>query len=197
MHSQKLGWLLLSPTILILGLFGIFPFIYVVWVSFHQWNPFAANPQMVFNWASNYRSLVFDQQFLASLGITIAFVFFAVVSELVLGYVLAGVLLCLPVITIPWAIAAFRIAAYALWPFGRTIVPKPSAGVGSFLGNVIWFVLAGWWLAIAHVLSAIALAITIIGIPLALADLKLIPISLAPLGKDIVSTRRGEFDRYA
>jgi uncharacterized membrane protein YccF (DUF307 family) len=114
---------------------------------------------------------------------------------LFLGYVLAGVLLCLPIITIPWAIASFRIAGYALWPFGRTIVAKESAGVGSFVGNVIWLVLAGWWLAIAHLVSAVALAITIIGIPLALADLKLIPISLAPLGKDVVPTRRGELDR--
>jgi uncharacterized membrane protein YccF (DUF307 family) len=114
---------------------------------------------------------------------------------LFLGYLLAGVLLCIPIITIPWAIASFRIAVYALWPFGRTVVAKPSAGVGSFLGNVVWFVLAGWWLALAHVVSAVALAITIIGIPLALADLKLIPISLAPLGKDIVPTRSGEFDR--
>jgi uncharacterized membrane protein YccF (DUF307 family) len=92
---------------------------------------------------------------------------------LFLGYVLAGVLLCIPIITIPWAIASFRIAAYALWPFGRTVVAKPSAGVGSFIGNVIWFVLAGWWLAIAHIVSAVALAITIIGIPLALAVLLL------------------------
>lgn len=116
---------------------------------------------------------------------------------LFLAYVLAGLLLCIPIITIPWAIASFRIAAFALWPFGRTIVSKQSAGVGSFLGNVIWFVLAGWWLAIAHVVSAVALAITVIGIPLALADLKLVPISLAPLGKDIVPTRRGEFDRVS
>jgi uncharacterized membrane protein YccF (DUF307 family) len=115
---------------------------------------------------------------------------------LFLGYVLAGVLLCIPIITIPWAVASFRIAAFALWPFGRTIVPKPSAGVGSFLGNVIWFLLAGWWLTLAHIVSAVALAVTIIGIPLALADLKLIPISLAPLGKDIVPTNQGEFDRY-
>ncbi|MBD3944358.1 YccF domain-containing protein [Nocardioides ganghwensis] len=111
---------------------------------------------------------------------------------LFLGYVLAGVLLCIPIITIPWAIASFRIAGYALWPFGRTIVAKESAGVGSFVGNVIWFVLAGWWLVIAHVVSAVVLAITIIGIPLALADLKLIPISLAPLGKDIVASSTGE-----
>ena len=114
---------------------------------------------------------------------------------LALAYVLAGVLLCIPIITIPWAVASFRIAGYTLWPFGRTIVAKPSAGVGSFLGTVVWFVLAGWWLALAHIVSAVALAVTIIGIPLALADLKLVPISLAPLGKDIVPTRAGEFDR--
>lgn len=89
MNDSKIGWLLLSPTILILGLFGIFPFLYVVWVSFHEWNPFAANPDKIFNWAANYRKLVFDAQFLASLGVTFAFVFFAVVSEVVLGYVLA------------------------------------------------------------------------------------------------------------
>jgi uncharacterized membrane protein YccF (DUF307 family) len=114
---------------------------------------------------------------------------------LFLAYLVAGVLLCIPIITIPWAVAAFRIAGFALWPFGRTVVAKPSAGVGSFLGNVIWFVLAGWWLAIAHIVSGIALCLTIIGIPLGLADFKLIPISLAPLGKDIVATRRGDFDR--
>lgn len=89
MNRNKLGWLLLSPTILILGLFGIFPFIYVLWVSFHQWNPFAANPEKIFNWADNYRTLVFDAGFLASLGVTLAFVAFAVLSEVILGYVLA------------------------------------------------------------------------------------------------------------
>jgi multiple sugar transport system permease protein len=89
MYSKKLGWLLLSPTLLILGLFGIFPFLYVVWVSFHEWNPFAANPEKIFNWAANYRKMVFDAQFLASLAVTMAFVFFAVVSELVIGYFLA------------------------------------------------------------------------------------------------------------
>ena len=67
MYSKKLGWLLLSPTLLILGLFGIFPFLYVVWVSFHEWNPFAANPEKIFNWAENYRKVVFDAPFLASL----------------------------------------------------------------------------------------------------------------------------------
>jgi multiple sugar transport system permease protein len=89
MNRNRLGWLLLSPTLLILGLFGIFPFLYVLWVSFHQWNPFAANPTKIFNWAQNYRQLVFDKGFLASLGVTLAFVFFAVTSQVVLGYMLA------------------------------------------------------------------------------------------------------------
>lgn len=89
MHSKKLGWMLLAPTLVILGLFGIFPFLYVLWVSFHEWNPFAANPAKIFNWAANYRKVVFDAQFLASLGVTLAFVFFAVVSEVIVGYLLA------------------------------------------------------------------------------------------------------------
>lgn len=113
---------------------------------------------------------------------------------LFLGWMLAGILLCIPIITIPWAIAAFRTANYALWPFGRTIVDKPTAGVGAFLGNVVWVILAGWWLALAHILSAIALFVTIVGIPLAIADLKMVPISLMPLGKNIVDSRRGPFD---
>jgi len=105
-----------------------------------------------------------------------------------LGYMLAGVLLCIPIITIPWAIASFRVGVYALWPFGRTIVDKPSSGVGSFLGNVIWVILAGWWLAIGHIVTGVAMCITIIGIPLGIASFKLVPISLMPLGKDIVRT---------
>lgn len=89
MNRTKLGWLLLSPSLAILGLFGIFPFIYVVFVSFHDWNPFAANPDRIFSWAKNYRTLVFDKGFLASLGVTLAFVFFAVSSQVVIGYALA------------------------------------------------------------------------------------------------------------
>ncbi len=105
-----------------------------------------------------------------------------------LGYLLAGVLLCILIFTIPWGIASFRIGMYALWPFGRTIVDKPTSGVGSFLGNVIWVILAGWWLAIGHIVTGVALCITIIGIPLGIASFKLVPISLMPLGKDIVPT---------
>lgn len=110
---------------------------------------------------------------------------------LALGYVLAGFVCCILVVTIPWGIASFRIAGYALWPFGRTVVDKPGgAGVATTLGNVIWLLVAGIWIAIAHVTSAIAMAITIIGIPLAIANLKLIPVSLMPLGRQIVPTSR-------
>jgi uncharacterized membrane protein YccF (DUF307 family) len=105
---------------------------------------------------------------------------------LALGYALAGILLCIPIVTIPWAIASFRIAAYALWPFGRTVVDHPTAGVGSMLGNVVWVVFAGWWLALCHVVTAIPLFLSIIGIPLGWANLKMIPVSLLPLGKQIV-----------
>ncbi|MEQ6900995.1 YccF domain-containing protein [Nocardioides sp. YIM 152588] len=103
-----------------------------------------------------------------------------------LGYMLVGALWCITIIGIPFGIASFRIGLYALWPFGRTIVPKPGAGAGSAIGNVLWFVLSGIWLAIGHAISGVALCLTIIGIPLGLASFKLIPISLFPLGKDIV-----------
>jgi uncharacterized membrane protein YccF (DUF307 family) len=107
---------------------------------------------------------------------------------LALGYVIAGIICCLLIVTIPWGIASFRIARYALWPFGRTVVDRPDAGTWSLLGNVVWVVVAGFWLAIGHVLTAIPLFCSIIGIPMAIANLKLIPVSLMPLGKDIVDT---------
>lgn len=105
---------------------------------------------------------------------------------LALGYLLAALLCFLLIVTIPFGFAALRIASYALWPFGRTIIDKPSAGTATLIGNVIWVVLFGFWLAIGHLVSAVAMALTIIGIPLALANLKLIPVSLVPLGKEIV-----------
>ena len=108
---------------------------------------------------------------------------------LFLGYALAGVICCILIVTIPWGIASFRIANYVLWPFGRQVVQKPTAGAFSFLGNVIWFIFAGLWLAIGHVISGVALAITIIGIPLAIANVKMIPITCFPFGKDIVDSR--------
>jgi uncharacterized membrane protein YccF (DUF307 family) len=105
---------------------------------------------------------------------------------LAVGYVVAGLICCILIVTIPFGIASFRIAGYALWPFGRTVVDKRTAGAGSVLGNIIWLIVAGWWLALGHLASGIALCLTIVGIPLGLANFKLIPISLLPLGKEIV-----------
>ena len=110
-----------------------------------------------------------------------------------LGYVIAGVICCVLIVTIPFGLAAFRIADFALWPFGRELVKRADAGAASTIGNVIWIIFAGWWLAIAHIVTALALAVTIIGIPLALANLKLIPVSLIPLGRVIVPA--GQQDR--
>ncbi|MFD7897944.1 YccF domain-containing protein [Streptomyces sp. NPDC059568] len=105
-----------------------------------------------------------------------------------LGYLLAGLLLCITIIGIPFGVAAFRIGFYALWPFGYMAVDRPGAGAPSFIGNVLWLILAGWWLALGHIFTGIALCVTIIGIPLGFANFKLIPISLMPLGKEIVRT---------
>ena len=105
---------------------------------------------------------------------------------LALGYLVAALVCFLLIVTIPFGFAALRIASYALWPFGRTIIDKPGAGTGTLIGNVIWLVLCGVWLAIGHLVSAVAMAVTIVGIPLALANLKLIPMSLVPLGKEII-----------
>ncbi|ANZ36607.1 hypothetical protein BBK82_11560 [Lentzea guizhouensis] len=102
------------------------------------------------------------------------------------GYAVAGLICCILIITIPWGIASFRIANYALWPFGREVVDKPGAGTGSLLGNVIWIIVAGIWLAIGHIVTGIALCITVIGIPLGVANFKLVKVSLVPLGKEIV-----------
>jgi uncharacterized membrane protein YccF (DUF307 family) len=105
---------------------------------------------------------------------------------LAVGYAVAGIVCCVLIVTIPFGVASFRIAGYTLWPFGRTVVDKPSAGAGALLGNLIWIVFAGWWLALGHLVTGIALCITVIGIPLGVANFKLIPVSLLPLGKQIV-----------
>src|SRR6201997_1269672 len=102
------------------------------------------------------------------------------------GYLVAALLSFLLIITIPFGFASLRIASYALWPFGRTIVNKPTAGTGTLIGNVIWVLLFGLWLAIGHLVTAVAMAMTLVGIPLALANLKLIPVSLMPLGQGSV-----------
>lgn len=108
---------------------------------------------------------------------------------LALGYFAFGALACLLIITIPFGIASFRMGAYALWPFGKAVIAKPGAGAGSLIGNVIWFVVAGFWLALGHLATAFAQAITIIGLPLALANLKMIPVTCFPFGKWIVDSR--------
>jgi uncharacterized membrane protein YccF (DUF307 family) len=107
-----------------------------------------------------------------------------------LAYFLAGLVLCVTVIGIPFGIAAFRIGVYALWPFGYTTVERRDAGAGSLIGNVLWLVLAGWWLALGHIVTGIALFVSIIGIPLAIANFKLIPLSLLPMGREIVPADR-------
>lgn len=107
---------------------------------------------------------------------------------LALAYALVGILFFILIFTIPLGVASFRMARYALWPFGRAVVPMADAGTGSVLLNVIWILLAGWWLVLGHITTAVAQALTIIGIPLAIANLKMIPITLVPFGKEIVRT---------
>ena len=105
------------------------------------------------------------------------------------AYMLAGIICCVLIITIPWGIASFRMANYAVWPFGREVVSRPRAGVWSFLGNVIWVIVAGWWLALTHIVTGLLLCITIIGIPMGIANFKVNPVTVMPLGKQIVSKR--------
>jgi uncharacterized membrane protein YccF (DUF307 family) len=110
------------------------------------------------------------------------------------AWIVAAVLMAITIIGLPWTRAAFNIALYTLLPFGQKAVPRAqysgSEDIGTgplgFLGNIIWLVLAGWWLALGHLITAILLAITIIGIPFAWAHLKLAGIALWPIGKMIV-----------
>lgn len=106
---------------------------------------------------------------------------------LALGYALAGLVMVLLVVTIPFGVASFRLAGYALWPFGRTVVDKPGAGAPSCVGNVLWLVLAGWWLAIEQIVIGIALMLTIIGIPFGWASMKMAVLALMPLGREVVT----------
>ena len=106
-----------------------------------------------------------------------------------LGYIAAGILNCIFIVTIPFGIASFRLAGYALWPFGRTVVAKPTAGAMSLLGNVIWFIFSGLWLALGHLLVGLLLCVTIIGIPFGIASFKMAGLAVFPLGKEIVPAR--------
>ena len=105
---------------------------------------------------------------------------------LALGYALAALVMFILIITIPFGLASARLALFCLWPFGRTLIKRPDAGAGSLIGNVIWFVLAGWWLALGHLITGVLMCLTIIGIPLGLANFKLIPVCLTPFGREIV-----------
>jgi uncharacterized membrane protein YccF (DUF307 family) len=111
---------------------------------------------------------------------------------LALGYAVVAIVMCILIITIPFGIAAFRIALFCLWPFGRTLIRRDDAGAASVIGNVIWFTLAGWWLAIGHLVTGVLMCLTIIGIPLGLANFKLIPVSLTPFGREIVDLDEAE-----
>lgn len=117
---------------------------------------------------------------------------------LFLGYVLAGVIACVLIVTIPFGLASFRIAGYVIWPFGREVVQGDTGAIG-MLGNVIWFVVAGMWLAAGHIVTAIVQAVTIIGLPLAWANLKLIPVTCFPFGSQVIrsSDKRAGFTPVA
>ncbi|WP_115727636.1 YccF domain-containing protein [Actinomyces culturomici] len=104
-----------------------------------------------------------------------------------LAYIFFGVLACLFVVTIPAGVACFRIAQYVVWPFGKRVVELPSAGAGSALMNVVWFFVAGLWLAIGHVATALAQSLTIVGIPVAIANIMMIPVTCFPFGKAVVT----------
>ncbi len=110
------------------------------------------------------------------------------------GWLIAATIMAITIIGIPWARAAFNIASYTLLPFGRKAVSrkeylgKENFGTGPFglIGNIVWLILAGWWLALGHLITAVLLAVTLIGIPFAWAHLKLAGLAMWPIGKMIV-----------
>lgn len=106
---------------------------------------------------------------------------------LAIGYVVAGIINCIFIITIPFGIQSFKLAGYALWPFGRMVVHRPDRDVAlGCLGNVIWFIFGGVWLALGHLLAGLLLCLTVVGIPLGVASFKMAGLALAPFGKQIV-----------
>lgn len=115
---------------------------------------------------------------------------------LALGYVVAGLVAFVLIITIPFGIAAFRMAGYVVWPFGRTVVWKRQAGIWSVLGNVVWVIVLGWELALGHLVAGLLLCVTIIGIPFGVACWKMVPLALLPLGREVVPIRTVGHDPY-
>jgi uncharacterized membrane protein YccF (DUF307 family) len=116
---------------------------------------------------------------------------------LAIGYVIAGLLAFVLIITIPFGIASFRLAGFVLWPFGRTAVWRRDAGAWSVIGNIIWVLLFGWELALAHLVAGLLLVITIIGIPFGVACWKMVPLALLPLGRQVVPIDSVIRDPYA
>ena len=106
--------------------------------------------------------------------------------ELALGYLLAGIVMFVLIITIPFGVQSFKLGMFALWPFGRSLVKRQSAGGLSFVANILWLLLAGWWLALFHVFWGIVCFITIIGIPFGIVHMKLAGAALWPFGRDVV-----------
>jgi uncharacterized membrane protein YccF (DUF307 family) len=119
---------------------------------------------------------------------------------LAIGYGIAAVVCFALIVTIPFGVASLRLAGYALWPFGRTVTSRPDAGVASGIANILWVLLAGWWLVLAHITAGIALCLTIIGIPFGIANFKLVPVAFWPLGRQIVElgtpSSPATFDRH-
>lgn len=115
---------------------------------------------------------------------------------LALGYVVAGIIAFVLIVTIPFGIASFRLAGYVIWPFGRTVVWQRQAGVWSMIGNIIWIIVVGWELAFAHLVAGLLLCVTIVGIPLGLACWKMVPLALLPLGREIVPSDSVTRDPY-
>ena len=107
-----------------------------------------------------------------------------------LGYLIAAVLLAITIIGLPFAKQSLKLGGYALWPFGRALIQSPGRHKSlSVIGNLLWFILAGWWLALGHLLTGVALCLTIIGIPLGIADIKMAGAALVPFGRKVVSAR--------
>ena len=115
---------------------------------------------------------------------------------LAIGYAVAGLIAFILIVTIPFGIASFRLAGYVIWPFGRTVVWQREAGVWSVIGNIIWVLVVGWELAIAHLVAGLLLFITIVGIPLGVACWKMIPLALFPLGREVVPLDSAGRDPY-
>lgn len=115
---------------------------------------------------------------------------------LAIGYVLAGLLAFVLIVTIPFGIASFRLAAFVVWPFGRTTTWRRTAGIWSVIGNVVWIIFFGWELALLHFVGGLLLMITIIGIPFGVACWKMIPLALVPLGREIAPVSSADRDPY-